>query len=77
MADYFCTGLSILGLMDGLIDQHMEQLDKKEAKDMIDLFLIEHLQKSFSFEVNIKHCFTFISTEFLPYEIERRVHRYC
>jgi len=44
----------IADLMDKLIEQHMQRLDPKEARDMTDLFLIEHKQKSYSFEVS-KH----------------------
>jgi len=37
--------------LDSLIDQHMQRLDPKEARDMIDLFLIKNQQKKYSFEV--------------------------
>ena len=39
-------------LLDKLIHQHMERLDPKEARDVVDLFLIEHKKQSFSFEVS-------------------------
>ena len=38
--------------MDRLIGQHMLRLDPKEARDMIDLFLIENKQHNYTFEVS-------------------------
>ena len=38
--------------MDRLIGQHMLRLDPKEARDMIDLFLIENKQRNYTFEVS-------------------------
>ena len=39
--------------MDTFIDEHIKRLDPKDARDMADLYLIEHNQQSFSFEVRI------------------------
>jgi len=40
--------------MDKFIEQHLKQLDPNAPRDMVDLFLIEHKQKSYSFEVSLK-----------------------
>jgi len=43
-----------LDLLEKLIKQHVETLDPSEPRDMIDMFLIEHNRKSYSFEVSLK-----------------------
>ena len=40
--------------MDGLIEQHQQRFDPKAARDMIDLFLIEHEQQKYTFEVQFE-----------------------
>ena len=65
-----CKAHFFSGLIDGLIDQHMEHFDTKQARDMIDLYVNEHHQKSYSFEVSKSFDFLTKPSVSVKYQLE-------
>ena len=48
--------------MDGIIKEHAERFDSKAIGDLIDMYLLEHQQKTPSFEVKNLSSFSFCLT---------------